>query len=481
MAEEKNKQVEEENQNNLKTAGEAAGTAEANTDKQVHENKMGVLPVNKLLITMSLPMMASMLVQSLYNIVDSIFVAKVAEDALTAVSMAFPLQMLMIALAGGTGVGINAILSKALGEKEFERANKTAENGIFLAVLSYILFLIIGFTVVKPFYMSQTTDPEIIEFGVQYLTIVLTCSFGIFGQFIFERLLTSTGRTFLTMITQGTGAIINLIFDPILIFGLLGAPKLGVRGAAIATVIGQIVAAVLAFIFNMKKNPDIHISFKGFKPDGRLIGNIYKIGVPSIIMQAIGSVMVYIMNKILISFSSTAVAVFGVYFKLQSFVFMPVFGMNNGMIPIIAYNYGAKKKDRMMKTWKLAWIYATAIMLFGVVLFEAIPNVLLGFFDASADMQSMGMVALRVIAVHFPIAAYCIVTGSMFQALGTSIYSMIVSIMRQIIVLIPAAFLLSLIGNVDYVWWAFPIAEIMSATVTTIFFRICYVKIIKKL
>ncbi len=443
------------------------------------ENKMGVLPINKLLITMSLPMMASMLVQALYNIVDSIFVSRVAEDALTAVSMAFPLQMLMIALAGGTGVGINAILSRALGEKEFDKANKTAVNGIFLSVISYLLFLVIGLTVVRPFYMSQTTDPEIIEYGVQYLTIVLTCSFGIFGQFIFERLLTSTGRTFYTMITQGTGAIINLIMDPILIFGLLGAPKMGVAGAALATIIGQIVAAVLACIFNIKKNPDIHISFKGFKPDGKLIGNIYKIGVPSIIMQSIGSLMVYIMNKILIGFSSTAVAVFGVYFKLQSFVFMPVFGLNNGMIPIVAYNYGAEKKDRMMKTWKLAWIYATAIMVAGVAVVEAIPGVLLGFFDASAEMTAMGTVALRIIGIHFPVAAYCIVTGSMFQALGVSVYSMIVSIMRQIVVLIPAAYLLSLLGNVDYVWWSFPIAEVMSAAVTTLFFKRIYEKTIK--
>ncbi len=447
--------------------------------EEKRENKMGVLPVNKLLITMSLPMMASMLVQALYNIVDSIFVSRVAEDALTAVSMAFPLQMLMIALAGGTGVGINAILSRALGEKEFDKANKTAVNGIFLSVISYLLFLVIGLTVVKPFYMSQTTDPEIIEYGVQYLTIVLTCSFGIFGQFIFERLLTSTGRTLYTMITQGTGAIINLIMDPILIFGLLGAPKMGVAGAALATIIGQIVAALLACIFNIKKNPDIHISFKGFKPDGKLIGNIYKIGVPSIIMQSIGSLMVYIMNKILIGFSSTAVAVFGVYFKLQSFVFMPVFGLNNGMIPIVAYNYGAEKKDRMMKTWKLAWIYATAIMVVGVAVVEAVPGVLLGFFDASAEMTAMGTVALRIIGIHFPIAAYCIVTGSMFQALGVSVYSMIVSIMRQIVVLIPAAYLLSLLGNVDYVWWSFPIAEVMSAAVTTFFFKRIYEKTIK--
>ena len=449
------------------------------SDTNIKENKMGTLPINRLLLGMSLPMMASMLVQALYNIVDSIFVARVSEDALTAVSMAFPLQTLMIALAGGTGVGINAILSKSLGEKEYERANKTAENGIFLALVSYLLFLVIGLTVVKPFYMSQTADEAIIGYGVDYLTIVLTCSFGIFGQFIFERLLTSTGRTLFTMVTQGTGAIINLILDPIFIFGYFGFPELGVKGAALATIAGQIVAAVMACVFNIKKNTDIHISFKGFKPDWTLIGHIYKIGVPSIIMQSIGSLMVYIMNKILIGFSSTAVAVFGVYFKLQSFTFMPVFGLNNGMIPIIAYNYGARNKERMMKTWRLSWIYATAIMAAGLIAFEAVPNVLLSFFDASESMLAMGSVALRIIAIHFPVEAYCIVTGSLFQALGVSVYSLIVSIMRQIVVLIPAAFLLSLLGNVDYVWWSFPIAEVMSALATTFFFNRIYNKVIK--
>ena len=464
------------NENNDKDMTSAGSASE-----ERKENKMGVLPVNSLLLTMSLPMVASMLVQALYNIVDSIFVSRVAENALTAVSMAFPLQTLMIALAGGTCVGINAILSKSLGEKEYDRVNKAAVNGIFLSVLSYLLFLVIGLTLVRPFYMSQTTDAEIVEFGVQYLTIVLSCSFGVFGQFIFERLLTSTGRTFYTMITQGTGAIINLILDPILIFGLLGAPKLGVRGAAIATVIGQIVACILAYIFNKKKNPDVHISFKGFRPDMQLIGHIYKIGIPSIIMQSIGSLMVYILNKILISFSSTAVAVFGVYFKLQSFIFMPIFGLNNGMIPIIAYNYGARKKDRMLKTWKYAWIYATAMMILGVIAFECFPVPLLKLFDASENMTNMGVVALRIIGIHFPVAAYCIVTGTMFQALGVSVYSMITSIMRQIVVLIPAAYLLSLLGNVDYVWWSFPIAEVMSAAATTFFFKKIHDNVIDKM
>ncbi|MBQ3913472.1 MAG: MATE family efflux transporter [Lachnospiraceae bacterium] len=445
------------------------------------ENKMGVMPVKKLLVSMSLPMMASMLVQALYNIVDSIFVSRISENALTAVSMAFPLQTLMIALAGGTGVGINAILSRALGEKDFAKADKTAENGIFLALLSYLLFLVIGLTVVGPFYRSQTQDAEIIAYGEQYLTIILTFSFGIFGQFIFERLLISTGRTMLSMITQGTGAIINLILDPILIFGLLGAPKMGIRGAAAATVAGQIIAAVVACVLNVKKNKEINIRLKGFRPDGAMIAQIYRIGVPSIIMQSIGSLMVYIMNKVLIGFSSTAVAVFGVYFKLQSFIFMPIFGLNNGLIPIVAYNYGAGKRDRMMKTWRFAWVLATVIMLFGVIAFEVFPTPLLRIFDASDEMLAIGRVALRVIGVHFPVAAYCIVTGSMFQALGTSVYSMITSIMRQIVVLIPAAILLAQLGNVDYVWWSFPIAEVMSAAATTFFFNRIYKNIISRI
>lgn len=438
--------------------------------ENIGENKMGYMPVNKLLISMSLPMMASMMVQALYNIVDSIFVSRVSENALTAVSMAFPLQCLMIAIAGGTCVGINAILSKALGEKNFERANATASNGIFLSILSYLLFLIIGLTCVGPFYKSQTTDPEIIEYGIQYMTVVCTCSFGLFGQFIFERLLTSTGRTFNTMITQATGAIINIIFDPILIFGYCGFPKMGVIGAAVATVIGQIVAGIFALFMNLKKNPDIKISMKGFKPDGAIIGEIYRIGIPSIIMQSIGSVMNYIMNKVLIGFTSTAVAVFGVYYKMQSFIFMPIFGLNNGLVPIVAFNYGAKKKDRMMRAWKLSWLYATIIMCVGTIAFEVIPQYMFMLFDASETMLEIGITAFRVIGVHFPVAAFCIVTGTIFQALGKSTYSMVVSIMRQIVVLIPAALILASFNNVDLVWWAFPIAEVMSAAATTFYF-----------
>ena len=434
------------------------------------ENKMGKMNVNRLLITMSFPMMISMLVQALYNIVDSIFVSKIHEDALTAVSLAFPLQTLMIAVAVGTSVGVNAILSKALGAKDTKTVNKVAVNGIFLSVVSFIIFCILGFTVVKPFYMSQTESAQIVSYGTDYLTIVLCVSIGIFLQTMFERLLTSTGRTLLTMATQGTGAIINIILDPILIFGFFGLPALGVKGAAIATVIGQICAAIFAIILNLTKNTEIKINFKGFVPDAKIIGSIYVIGLPSIIMQSIGSIMVYVMNQILMGFTSTAAAVFGVYFKLQSFIFMPIFGLNTGLVPIIAYNFGAKKKDRLMLAWKYAWFYATAIMIIGVLGFELLPQFLFIPFDASDTMIKMGVTALRIIGIHFPIAAFCIVTGTLFQALGKSVYSMVTSIMRQLVVLLPAAYLLSLLGNIDYVWWAFPIAEIMSCAVTVFYF-----------
>ena len=441
--------------------------------KERKANKMGTMPVNKLLVSMSLPMMVSMLVQALYNIVDSIFVSRIDENALTAVSMAFPIQSLMIAIGVGTGVGVNALLSRSLGEKDYGKVDRTAVNGVFLSAVSYLLFLVVGILAVTPFYLSQTKDAQIIAYGKQYLTIICCCSFGMYTQFIFERLLQSTGKTIFTMVTQGTGAIINIILDPIFIFGYFGIPRMGVAGAAVATVAGQIVAGVFAIIINEKKNTDVKLNFKGFRPDKKVIREIYKVGIPSIIMQAIGSVMTYGMNRILISFNSTAVAVFGVYFKLQSFIFMPIFGLNNGMVPIIAYNYGAKEKDRMVKTLKLSVFYAIGIMVLGFVVFQLFPAPLFSLFDASEMMLSIGVPALRAISFSFLFAGFCIVCGSLFQALGNGVYSMVISIARQLVVLLPAAYLLSLSGKVQYVWWAFPIAELVSLSMTVFFlFRI---------
>ncbi|MCD7755897.1 MAG: MATE family efflux transporter [Firmicutes bacterium] len=432
---------------------------------------MGTLPVNRLVFSVSLPMMISMLVQALYNIVDSIFVAQLSENALTAVSLAFPLQTLLIAVGSGTGVGINALLSKSLGEKNFRRADDTASNGALLYILSYALFLVLGLTIVKPFYAGQVqnADPEIGTLGVQYLSIVMVFSFGLFGQFFFERLLTSTGKTIFSMASQLSGAITNLILDPILIFGLLGMPALGVAGAAIATVIGQCVAAAVAAFCHFKCNHEIHMRLRGFRPSGQIIGTIYQVGIPSICMQSIGSVMTYCMNLILIAYSSTATAVFGVYYKLQSFFFMPVFGLNNGITPIIAYSYGAGQRKRMVKTIRLSMVVAFCLMAAGFLAFESIPRSLLALFDASEDMMAIGIPALRIIGLHFLVAWFCIVAGTVFQALGKAMFSLIVSVMRQLVVLIPAAYLLSKLFGLSAVWWAFPIAELMSCAVSTIF------------
>lgn len=447
-----------------------------------NENKMGVMPVNQLLLNMSLPMMVSMLVQALYNIVDSIFVARVSEDALTAVSLAFPIQTLLIAVGAGTGVGINALLSKSLGEKNYETANQTAMNGIFLAVLSFILFVAVGLFAVKPFYLSQvkSTDSKIYTMGISYLSIVCICSFGIYGQLIFEKLLQSTGMTFYSMLSQLAGAVTNIVLDPILIFGLLGMPKMGVTGAAVATVVGQCVGAVLGVWFNLKCNHELQLSIKGFRPNAKIIGKIYQVGVPSIIMQAIGSVMTYGMNLILIQFTSTATAIFGIYFKLQSFFFMPVIGLNNGMVPIIAYNFGAGKRSRIVKTIRYSLVYAFMLMFLGFLAFQLIPAQLLGMFEASDEMLEIGVSALRIIGVHFLIAWFCIIAGSVFQAVGNGVYSLIVSVARQLVILLPAAYILAKIGGLALVWWAFPIAELMSFAVSATFLVITWKKVISK-
>lgn len=440
-------------------------------EETLRENKMGTMPENKLLLSMAVPMMISMLVQALYNIVDSIFVSRICEDALTAVSMAFPWQNIVIAIAVGFGVGINALLSRALGQKNDERVNQVAVNGLLLAGLSYLLVLVAGLIGIRAYMRTQTDIETIVNYGITYLNICILCSFGVFVEITFERFLQATGRTVYSMITQLTGAITNIILDPILIFGLLGFPKLGIAGAAWATVIGQCVGAVVAVMLNHFKNPEVHLRLRHIRPNGRLMGEITAISIPSIIMSCISSLTCFVMNMILIAYSSTAVAVFGVYFKLQSFVFMPVFGLNNGMVPIIAYNYGAQKPERIHKTIRLGMVYAVAIMLVGLLVFQLIPKELLLMFDASDAMLEIGAPALRIMSLAFVFAGIGIVSGSSCQAFGYSVYSMLISIARQIVVLIPAAYLLSLTGVLRSIWFAFPIAEIFSLILSLFFLR----------
>ena len=431
------------------------------------------MPITKLIWNMSLPIIASMLVQALYNIVDSVFVSRLSENAFNAVGLAFPLQSLMIAVGAGTAVGINALLSRSLGEKKQEMADRAAGVGIFLLpICSYLVFAFIGLFLSRPFFLAQAKEvPEIVEYGVQYTRICLGLSVGIFSQFCFERLLQSTGRTSLAMCTQLLGAIINIVMDPILIFGLCGAPRMGVAGAAVATVVGQIVAAIVGLIVNIKCNHDIHIRRENIRWDPIVAKEIYRVGIPSIIMQSISSVMTFGMNKILFVFTPTATAVFGAYFKLQSFVFMPIFGLNNAMVPIISYNYGAGKPERFRRTIRLSAVTAIAIMCVGLAFFEIIPGTLLGLFSPSEEMLTIGRTALRIIGLTFPLAGFCIVSGSVFQALGTPFYSLIVSVCRQICVLLPVAYLLSLTGRLELVWWSFPIAELVSLTLSAIFLR----------
>ena len=465
----------------------------------VGENKMGTMPVGKLLISMALPMVASMLVQALYNIVDSLYVAQISatQYEFTAISLAFAAQNFMIAVAAGTGVGINALLSKSLGEKDTDKANKIAANGVFLALCSYIVFAILGFTCMRVYMGWMTQNTEVIEFGKQYLSICYVLSFGLFGQIVMERLMISTGKTQLAMYTQGVGAILNIILDPIFIFedgighilpdalGLDFGFGLGIAGAAIATVIGQMGAFVLGIFLNARYNKEIRLSFSGFRPSGRIIGRIYAIGVPSIVMASIGSVMNVMFNSILNTFGPIVgdygQKAFGAYFKIQSFIFMPVFGLNNGIVPIVAYNYGAQKRRRMMATVKYGIIYAVGYMLLGLLAFQLIPHVLVGLFLSSADAVAVAIPCMRIISISFVFAGFCIIIGSVFQALGKSIYSMFVSIARQLVVLIPVAYILAQFGRIELVWWSFPIAEIMSVVVSSMFFVRIYKKIVSKI
>ena len=434
------------------------------------ENIMGTMEISPLLVKLSVPMMISMLVQALYNVVDSVFVSWVSEEALTAVSLAFSLQNMMIAVGVGTGVGVNALLSKSLGEKNQKRANATAENGIFLSACSFLVFLVIGLTCIKPYFYAQTSDDAIALQGIRYLSVCCIFSLGLFTQTMGEKLLAATGRTQLSMISQLVGAVVNIILDPIFIFGYCGEALSGTTGAAVATVIGQFCGAGMTLYFNTRKNPDIQLDFKGFRPSAKAIGRIYTVGLPSIAMQCVGSLMTFGMNLILMAFSSTAVAVFGVYFKLQSFVFMPIFGLNNGMVPIISYNDGARRPERVKKTIRLAVCYAEGIMVLGFCIFEFFPGQVLGLFSASQAMLTIGIPAMRIICLHFLLAGTSIVLSSVFQALGNGLFSLIVSVCRQLFVLLPAAWLLAQTGNVNNVWWAFLIAEIVSVLMSLAFY-----------
>ena len=445
-------------------------------------NKMGTWPIGKLLVNMALPLVISMLVQALYNVVDSIYVSRISESAVTALSLAFPIQNLLIGCATGVGVGVNSLLSKSLGEQNYERANRTAGNGMLLSILFTALFVIFGLFFARPFFATQTTVTETLEGGSIYLAIVTIGSIGIFVEILFERLLQASGNAFQSMITQTVGAVTNIILDPVLIFGWFGLPAMGIAGAALATVIGQWIAACLAMALNLKYNKELKdLCRRHMKPDGYVIRTILNVGVPSIIMVGIGSVMNFGVNQILQGFSETATGVFGIYFKLQSFFFMPLFGINNAVISIVAFNYGARRPDRMMKTLKLAAMAGLGIMLVGLAVFQLAPELLLAIFDPSDEFMRMAVRALRTISWCFPVAAVCIILGSTFQSLGTGIYATIVSLARQLVVLLPAAYILSLSGEVTRVWWAWPIAESMGLTMTLIFFLRNYRQRIKPL
>ena len=440
----------------------------------LQENKMGVMPIGKLMVNMALPMIISMLVQALYNVVDSIYVSQISESAVTALSLAFPVQNMQIGFAVGIGVGVNSLLSKSLGQKNQEQANRTAGNGIVLMGIVTVLFMLFGFFGVRPYYEMQSTVTETVEGGIVYTRICCLLTAGIFMSVLGERLLQATGRTVYTMICQSTGAIVNIILDPILIHGWFGAPAMGIAGAAVATVIAQWVSAAMTIYFNLRHNPELSFAAAYFKLDKATVGSILTVGVPSIVMNGIGSVMNFGMNQILQGFTETATSVFGIYFKLQSFFFMPLFGINNATISIIAFNYGAQKPERITKTLKLTCTVALCLMTFGLLVFQLVPELLLGMFNPSETFLTIGKAALRTISWSFPIASICIALTACFQALGNGIYSTIVSICRQMLVLLPAAYLLSLTGQVNAVWLSYPIAEVVSGTVTLILFRRIY-------
>ena len=446
---------------------------------QQKENKMGYMPMWQLIVSMSLPMVIAMLVQACYNIVDSIYISRYSDAALAAVSYAFPAQNLMIGCATGIGVGVNSLLSRSLGEKNYKRANRCAGNGLILALFGYLIFLVFGLFFAGRFISFQTKTADIIECGREYLSVCCVFSFGIFGEILFERLMQATGRTLLTMFTQGIGAIFNIVLDPVFIFGYFGLPAMGAKGAAIATILGQIIAFIIAVILNHTKNLEVKLTRDAFHLEGDIVGRILEVGIPSILMVGIGSLMTTGMNKILNKFSDLAVTVFGVYFKLQSFAFMPVFGLNNGVIPVIAFNYGAGHKKRMISAVKIACIIATGFMCIGLIIMQIFPAQALLLFDANEEMLSIGVPALRTISLSFIFAGVCIALSSVFQALGHGKYSAIVSAARQLLILLPVAYLFSLTGKLELVWLSFPIAELMSITVSLALYIRIYKKVIK--
>ena len=445
------------------------------------ENKMGVMPIRRLLLTMSGPMMVSMLIQALYNVVDSMFVSYISEGALTAVSLAYPMQNLMIAVATGTGVGVNALLSRNLGEKNFEMANRAAGNAIFLGVVSFAVFALVGAVGSRLYFAVQVDDPEIIAYGVDYLSVIMVLSVGCFGQVLLSRLLQSTGKTFYSMVIQLVGAGLNIVLDPIMIFGLLGCPAMGVAGAALATVISQVAGTILGLYYNLRKNPEIRFAWTYLRPSKPVIARIYGVGIPSILLQTVSSLLIFGLNQILVVFSETATAVYGVYFKLQGFAFLPIIGMNNGMVPIIAYNYGAKKPERILQTIKLAITYAVVIMVVAVIVFQVFAAQLLGFFQASPEMLAIGVPALRTLSLCFLIGGFTIVSSSVFQALGRGLLSMSISVFRQLVLVLPLAYLFSLTGNLNMVWWSFPVAEVLAGLLAAYYLRRAYLRVIRPL
>lgn len=445
------------------------------------ENKLGTMPINKLILNMSLPMMISMLIQALYNVVDSIFVAQISENALTAVSLAFPVQNVMVAIAVGTANGVNSLIARSLGEKRQEFADNTAAHGIFLSIVSYIIVSLISLVIIKPFFALQTDITEIVNYGIDYLLIVCSLSFGVFVEIMFQKIFQSSGKVMLSMVSQGSGAIINIILDPIMIFGYFGCPAMGVKGAALATVFGQIGAMFIAIFIHIKFNKDIKINFKKFKLDFNILKLVYAVGAPSTVMQSIQSFMIFGVNKILLGFTSTATAVFGVYFKLQSMAFMPIFGLNCGIVPIIGYNYGAGNRPRMMKTVKSSIVLAVGYAFICLASAQIFPGPILKAFNATDNMLSIGIPALRILSLILLPAALCITLGSLFQAVGKGLPTMITSFTRQLIVLLPVAYLLSLTKNLNLVWLAFPIAEVFSVCLLFILFKKLKKDVIEKM